>query len=342
MPGFCLTPGCEFSGHSEGLCSAHFRARIASLSAAELAARSAAARAAREAAAPAIEAAVRRAFPILTDDEEVRREAAGFASVESVEASVTAATAEVARHRAAREAYDASLRARGLAIVGIKGAGNCLFGAVAHQVYGDEELHALVRAACCDYLAARDARERRAAAEGADAGADAGAKPLGAEHEVRLEGGVEAYLAHMRNDGSADSDELNPDGTRKKRPACWGDLVCLRALADMYGRGAVVWVASADGGAMQSIDTPAPLEPGAPALELANYTGHAHFDSLESEGTLAHRIPRERAGSVERAAIARLAGADEEPPSSPHGLGGTSVAQHVRTELIRGLSGGAS
>ena len=96
--------------------------------------------------------------------------------------------------------------------------------------------------------------------------------------------------------------------------------------------------------------TPIELEPCAPGLELSNYTGYAHFDSLESECTLAHRIPIDRAGEAERIAIARIVagaaadGESQSEPASPRdlsGLSGASVAQHVRTELIRSISGGA-
>lgn len=74
-----------------------------------------------------------------------------------------------------------------------------------------------------------------------------------------------------------------------------------------------------------------------------------HFESLEGEGARAraraHRVPRERLGELESAAIARLAtgpgGGEEPPPASPHGLRGASVAEHVRSDLIsqRSLSG---
>ena len=72
-----------------------------------------------------------------------------------------------------------------------------------------------------------------------------------------------------------------------------------------------------------------------------------HFESLEGEGARAraraHRVPGERLGELESAAIARLAtgGGEESPPASPHGLRGASVAEHVRSDLIsqRSLSG---
>ena len=37
-------------------------------------------------------------------------------------------------------------------MVPVSGDGNCLFRAVAHQVYGDERFHMLVRAKCVDYM----------------------------------------------------------------------------------------------------------------------------------------------------------------------------------------------
>ena len=203
----------------EGLCNVHLREFLATLPAAELAARSAAAQVAREPAAPAIAAAVRRAYPML-GDETVLRWAAEYTSVDSFEASRTEAAAEAARDIAARDAYDASLRARGLAIVAIKGAGNCLFGAVAHKVYGDEELHALVRAACCDYLAARHARETRGS----------GATPgplLGDVHEVRLFGGVEAYRPHLRFADALKGHQLY--GSLVQRPNSLASIVVTKA-----------------------------------------------------------------------------------------------------------------
>lgn len=36
----------------------------------------------------------------------------------------------------------------------IGGDGNCLFRAIAHQAYGDEELHDLVRSKCMTYIKA--------------------------------------------------------------------------------------------------------------------------------------------------------------------------------------------
>ncbi|GKY96537.1 hypothetical protein MPSEU_000613200 [Mayamaea pseudoterrestris] len=48
--------------------------------------------------------------------------------------------------------FEKSLQKRGLEIIEMAGDGNCLFRAVALQVYGDVEMHLDVRAAVCDFM----------------------------------------------------------------------------------------------------------------------------------------------------------------------------------------------
>ena len=48
--------------------------------------------------------------------------------------------------------YVNALNSQHLTVVPVSGDGNCLFRAVAHQVYGDERFHMLVRAKCVDYM----------------------------------------------------------------------------------------------------------------------------------------------------------------------------------------------
>jgi len=328
--------GCGFFGAEEtaGLCSRCFSTAFASLSVAQL-------EAARAAKRAAIEAAVRRADPALPDDE-VRewcntQEALGL-SLADVERELAAEGRALAERRAERAAFAAAVEAHNYKITPIQPFGNCLFGAVAHQVYGDEGLHAVVRAGCVDFLAALHAR---------DAAADAA---LAAEPEVRHEGGIDAYLAAMRRD------------------KVWGDGICLRALADVYGRSVLVFCKDwASGGAMPFPEFPGPLPPGAPALVLANYSGRCHFDSAVDANTLAHRLPAAAAGEAERAAVARLAAPPPAPARAPeggaegaaagaaaeasplrsesrHGLlaSGAPVIAHVRSALLRALSGGES
>ena len=50
--------------------------------------------------------------------------------------------------------YIGALHTHRLKVVTVPGDGNCLFRAVAHQVYGDHELHDLVRQRCLDFMEA--------------------------------------------------------------------------------------------------------------------------------------------------------------------------------------------
>jgi len=50
------------------------------------------------------------------------------------------------------ERYQLALGGRSLQIFAVDGDGNCLFRSVAHQVYGDAELHGLVREKCMAYM----------------------------------------------------------------------------------------------------------------------------------------------------------------------------------------------
>jgi len=48
--------------------------------------------------------------------------------------------------------FEKALRKKGLFVVKMGEDGSCLFRSVADQVYGDEEMHQLVRKLCCDYM----------------------------------------------------------------------------------------------------------------------------------------------------------------------------------------------
>ncbi len=50
--------------------------------------------------------------------------------------------------------YIRALQEQGLSVFEVAGDGNCLFRSVAHQVYGDDSLHDLVRQECMDYMEA--------------------------------------------------------------------------------------------------------------------------------------------------------------------------------------------
>lgn len=48
--------------------------------------------------------------------------------------------------------YLEALARRNLQVVSVEGDGNCLFRAVAHQIYGNEDFHNTVRQKCVDYM----------------------------------------------------------------------------------------------------------------------------------------------------------------------------------------------
>lgn len=83
-----------------------------------------------------------------------------------------------------------------LKVVSVPGDGNCLFRSVAHQVYGDYELHNLVRQCCMDYMEA-----------------DSGF------YSQFVEGGMEAFPFYLR---------------AKRLNACWGDDPEIQVRTDSY------------------------------------------------------------------------------------------------------------
>jgi OTU domain-containing protein 5 len=48
--------------------------------------------------------------------------------------------------------YKQALEEQSLRVIRVSGDGNCLFRAVAHQIYGDEAFHEIVRQKCMDYM----------------------------------------------------------------------------------------------------------------------------------------------------------------------------------------------
>lgn len=81
--------------------------------------------------------------------------------------------------------YSMSLETQRMQLVPIPGDGNCLFRSVAHQVYGDHELHWIVRQKCMDYM---------------EAEADF--------FSQFVEGGIDTFPHYIRE---------------KRKLACWGD-----------------------------------------------------------------------------------------------------------------------
>lgn len=131
--------------------------------------------------------------------------------------------------------YCLALAQHGLAIMGIAGDGNCLFRSIAHQIYGNQELHGVVRKAAADYMSVeRDYFASFTEIAGSDAAssvADGGASSSAAEADQQQANqaqaqafeSFDAYLANIRRDGT------------------WGDEPELQALCELYNRPAEIW-----------------------------------------------------------------------------------------------------
>mmetsp|Transcript_18605 Transcript_18605/g.34471 ORF Transcript_18605/g.34471 Transcript_18605/m.34471 type:complete len:560 (-) Transcript_18605:113-1792(-) len=121
---------------------------------------------------------------------------------------------ETKRRETAEKNFVKQLRKKkGLTVVPVSPDGNCLFRAVAFQVYGDPERHDVVRSDCIDYLEKN--RDR---------------------FEPLLEAGeFDAYLATKRTLG------------------VWGDDPEVRAMEELYDRPIEVYLVSGDGSCIEPL-----------------------------------------------------------------------------------------
>jgi len=107
--------------------------------------------------------------------------------------------------------YEAALSAKNLSIYEIPGDGNCLFRAVAHQVYGDDSLYALVREKCCDYMESE--------------------RDFFSNFVV---GGIDRFPDYIH---------------AKRQNSCWGDDPEIQAVCELYNRPAEIWAFDPQSGA---------------------------------------------------------------------------------------------
>jgi len=178
--------------------------------------------------------------------------------------------------------YEEALRAQRLAVVSMDGDGNCMFRAVAHQVYGDDRLHMLVRTKCCDYMES----ER-------------------AYFEPFVEGGAEGFTAYL---------------AVKRRSGIWGDDPEIQACCELYDRPAEIYGFDLQLGARRlrtlhegNVAGPHPRPP----MRLSYYGG-GHYDSLVGPGH-AENLVTSPPGAIEDVRIdqsARRAAAGEETKAS--------------------------
>lgn len=99
--------------------------------------------------------------------------------------------------------YVNALQEKDLDVIKVSGDGNCLFRAVAHQIYGDESYHHIVRQKCMDYMESE------------------------AEFFSQfVVGGREFFHVYI---------------DAKRKDACWGDDPEIEAICELYDRPAEIW-----------------------------------------------------------------------------------------------------
>ena len=181
--------------------------------------------------------------------------------------------------------YQRCLRRRGLGLVRVSGDGNCLFRSVAHQVYGDDVHHGIVRRKCMDYMDAEHAF-----------------------FEPYIEGDSAAFRRYV---------------AAKRRDGAWGDEPEVQALCELYDRPAEIWsydaAANAKAGGAKVLRTfhgaggATQSSSGGRAMAICDvrrapmrlsYYGGGHYDSIVREGEPGV-LYCEPPGQLEDAAISR-------------------------------------
>jgi OTU domain-containing protein 5 len=206
------------------------------------------------------------------------------------------------------ELYRSTLALFSLRIVEIPGDGNCLFRSVAHQVYGDDALHTLVREKCCDYM----------------------------ESE-------KAFFSNFVVGGLSFFDQYIH---AKRTSSCWGDDPEIQAMCELYNRPAEIWAFDRAAGArklrtfhstdsQQVAAVPSMVSATGVPMRLSFYGG-GHYDSIvgmEFEEALLSKADQ---GLAEDASIARRlrVGTDEakaECLSDTEATDAATVAAVLRT-----------
>ena len=154
------------------------------------------------------------------------------------------------------QAFSASLIALGWEEVPIDADGNCLFRAVSHILYGDQQHHTLIRRAAVKFMAKHTKQCR-----------------VTKEVLKQFGGSLHLYLTTLAKDRE------------------WGDDSCLRALSLMYQRHAICYIGGGPSGAAQEHpEFQADNHLGLDLLVLANRSGVSHFNACEDASTRAARL----------------------------------------------------
>lgn len=146
--------------------------------------------------------------------------------------------------------YIHALEEQGLEVHAVEGDGNCLFRAVAHQVYGEEQFHEIVREKCMDYMESQ------------------------AEFYCQfVVGGMETFPLYV---------------AAKRQNGCWGDDPEIQAMCEMYGRPAYIWAYDAVCGAknLRTFHEAAEVHGSVgDGIIRLSYYGGGHYDSIHKIGT---------------------------------------------------------
>ena len=162
-------------------------------------------------------------------------------------------TTEVERQWQGRTlTFREQLQNKGLRIVTMRGDGNCLFRAVAHQIWGDPELHAMVRTMVCDFMLANRGDF---------------AEVLGAL--VPGPNGFERYVSNMRRPCFQGSGE-------------WGGDPEIRVMEEIFDRPFELWDVErgADGPANIHLEGSLPEDHRVASIRVS-YHGKNHYNSVQ-------------------------------------------------------------
>jgi hypothetical protein len=194
--------------------------------------------------------------------------------------------------------YIRALTARSLALYPMGGDGNCLFRSVAHQVYGDQELHAVTRRAAVEYMAVEHAFFRPF---------------IAGEHDD-----FEAYIGRMAVSGE------------------WGDDPEIQALSELYDRSVEIWAWDEAAGARKLRVFSSARADARPPIRLSYYGG-GHYDSVvgpDWQPNLLRSPPGElEVRTIERQARARALGAGS--GGSVHAALAASEAEAAEAATLR-------
>jgi hypothetical protein len=158
--------------------------------------------------------------------------------------------------------YITALKYQSLRVEAMSGDGNCLFRSVAHQIYGDEEFHDVVRQKCMDYMEAE--------------------APFFSQF---VEGGLQFFHLYLK---------------AKRTPACWGDDPEIQAICELYHRPTEIWAYDSQKGAqkLKTFHETSVKGSNRPVIRLSYYGG-GHYDSIVKDRDHATNLLRSVPGEVE-------------------------------------------